>query len=91
MCSAHPTEYLNVYCASCSVPICAQCALFDSSHKSHEFKPLDDILGELVLQIEAKIQPVRAKRVFFNASLNVLYIKLLNFAGAVLRVYHMCK
>ncbi|CAF1141811.1 unnamed protein product [Rotaria sp. Silwood1] len=41
-CELHK-ETLTVYCSSCSKCICHQCALFNGSHTSHHFLPLNDV------------------------------------------------
>ena len=52
-CAVH-REKMSVYCESCKVCICHECALWSQEHKGHDFKPLDQIYKDHVeiLQVE---------------------------------------
>ncbi|GAA47369.1 tripartite motif-containing protein 37 [Clonorchis sinensis] len=53
-CEAHG-ERLSVFCSTCNNVICPQCALFDDKHEIHNFRPLDEVYHERVLQIETEM------------------------------------
>ncbi|KAL7054433.1 hypothetical protein AAHC03_026044 [Spirometra sp. Aus1] len=53
ICEPH-RERLSVFCQTCDRAICHECALFESRHSQHTFRPLDDVYKEHIdrLQIE---------------------------------------
>ena len=44
-CLNHPKESLDVYCVSCKVVICRDCALY--THQGHKFKPGEEAAGDI--------------------------------------------
>ena len=44
-CLDHPKESLDVYCVSCKVVICRDCALY--THQGHKFKPGEDAATDI--------------------------------------------
>ncbi|KXS11985.1 hypothetical protein M427DRAFT_411756 [Gonapodya prolifera JEL478] len=42
-CEKHPSAPLYYYCEDCALPICSDCALFDSEHRSHTFSHLSTV------------------------------------------------
>lgn len=60
-CETH-NEPQTVYCITCNSTICHRCALFDSStHKSHSFRPIEEIYNETLLQLSESCDHLKTK------------------------------
>uniref|UniRef100_H2YDY7 RING-type domain-containing protein n=1 Tax=Ciona savignyi TaxID=51511 RepID=H2YDY7_CIOSA len=51
MCEIH-SEKLTVFCWTCQLCICHQCALWAGTHGGHTFKPLTEVLEKHVAKIK---------------------------------------
>ncbi|CAH8581118.1 unnamed protein product [Schistosoma turkestanicum] len=59
-CELH-NERLSVFCTTCGYAICHQCALFDTAHEQHSFRPLDDVYKEHVKQIKNEMDQFKRR------------------------------
>ena len=48
-------QKLSVYCWTCKICICAQCALWGGTHSGHTFKPLDQIYEQHVVRVKEEV------------------------------------
>ncbi|KAH9525802.1 Tripartite motif containing 37 [Bulinus truncatus] len=60
MCAEHQ-EKLSVYCWTCKVCICHQCALWGGTHSGHMFKPLDGIYEEHKSKINIELNQLKSQ------------------------------
>ncbi|XP_046576817.1 E3 ubiquitin-protein ligase TRIM37-like [Haliotis rubra] len=61
-CEEHQ-EKVTVYCWTCKICICHQCALWGGTHSGHTFKPLDSVYEEHVKKITMDMTQLRRKHV----------------------------
>ncbi|XP_063226003.1 E3 ubiquitin-protein ligase TRIM37-like isoform X2 [Bacillus rossius redtenbacheri] len=61
-CDCHQ-EKLSVYCWTCGLCICHQCALWGGTHSGHTFKPLEVVYEQHVTQIKDEIAHLRRRLV----------------------------
>ncbi|XP_063701601.1 E3 ubiquitin-protein ligase TRIM37-like [Culicoides brevitarsis] len=61
-CGTHK-EKLSVYCWTCKVCICHQCALFGGTHSNHTFKQLDLVYETHLQQVKEEVSQLRARLV----------------------------
>ena len=59
-CEKHE-EKLSVYCWTCRVCICHQCALWGGTHSGHTFKPLDEIYDQHVVRVKEEVALLRRR------------------------------
>lgn len=59
-CEPHQ-EKLSVYCWTCSICICHQCALWGGTHSGHTFKPLEDIYEQHLTQIREEVAHLKRR------------------------------
>ncbi|XP_014663122.1 PREDICTED: E3 ubiquitin-protein ligase TRIM37-like [Priapulus caudatus] len=59
-CDVH-REKLSVYCWSCRVCICHQCALWGGTHTNHTFKPLDEVYEQHITSIKEEVAALRRR------------------------------
>lgn len=62
MCSIHHDK-LSVFCWSCKVCICHQCALWGGMHTGHVFKPLNDVYEEHLTRINNEVSQLQKRHV----------------------------
>ncbi|KAK2153303.1 hypothetical protein LSH36_301g02087 [Paralvinella palmiformis] len=62
MCSIH-NDKLSVYCWTCKVCICHQCALWGGTHTGHTFKPLNDVYEEHLSRINDEVNQLKRRHV----------------------------
>jgi len=60
-CEKHNEEKLSVYCWTCKVCICHQCALWGGTHSGHTFKPLDEIYDQHVVRVREEVALLRRR------------------------------
>jgi len=60
-CEKHNEEKLSVYCWTCKVCICHQCALWGGTHSGHTFKPLDEIYDQHVVRVKEEVALLRRR------------------------------
>lgn len=61
-CTTHK-EKLSVYCWTCKVCICHQCALFGGTHSNHTFKQLDLVYETHLQQVKEEVSQLRSRLV----------------------------
>ncbi|KAK6629901.1 hypothetical protein RUM43_003722 [Polyplax serrata] len=61
-CETH-SEKLSVYCWSCQISICHQCALWGGTHSGHTFKPLEEVYQQHVNQIKDEVSHLKRRLV----------------------------
>lgn len=61
-CEVH-SEKLSVFCWSCQISICHQCALWGGTHSGHTFKPLEEVYEQHVNQIKDEVSHLRRRLV----------------------------
>ncbi|KAK3084726.1 hypothetical protein FSP39_018044 [Pinctada imbricata] len=61
-CKRH-MEKATVYCWTCKVCICHQCALWGNNHSGHSFKPIDGIYEEHVKKITDELNQLKRRNV----------------------------
>lgn len=54
-------EKLSVFCETCQRCICHMCALWGGNHSQHQFKPLDEVYNQHVLQVTDKVSILRRR------------------------------
>ena len=59
-CETHQ-EKLSVYCWTCEVCICHQCALWTGTHSNHTFKPLDEVYEQHLTQIREEVTQLKRR------------------------------
>lgn len=59
-CDKHD-EKLSVYCWTCKICICHQCALWGGTHSGHTFKPLDEIYDQHVVRVKEEVALLRRR------------------------------
>ncbi|PAA62487.1 hypothetical protein BOX15_Mlig024145g1, partial [Macrostomum lignano] len=59
-CDSHK-ERLTVYCQTCQVAVCHQCALFDAKHAEHTFQPLERVYEQHVMRIQDKVDQLKRR------------------------------
>ena len=52
---------MSVYCWTCKVCICHQCALWGGTHSGHTFKPLDEIYDQHVVRVREEVALLRRR------------------------------
>jgi uncharacterized protein YlxW (UPF0749 family) len=60
LCGEHGTA-LNYFCSTCQIPICSDCAMFGSDHKSHEFEKLSVVYERHVEKIRKEANGLRKR------------------------------
>nr|NP_001071893.1 zinc finger protein [Ciona intestinalis]BAE93271.1 zinc finger protein [Ciona intestinalis] len=60
MCETHH-EKLTVFCWTCQLCICHQCALWAGTHGGHTFKPLTEVYAQHVAQISEEESAIRRR------------------------------
>lgn len=61
-CTTHK-EKLSVYCWTCKVCICHQCALFGGTHSNHTFKQLELVYETHLQQVKEEVSQLRSRLV----------------------------
>jgi len=59
-CEKHE-EKLSVYCWTCKICICHQCALWGGTHSGCTFKPLDEIYDQHVVRVKEEVALLRRR------------------------------
>ncbi|CAL1537711.1 unnamed protein product [Lymnaea stagnalis] len=62
MCNEHQ-EKLSVYCWTCKLCICHQCALWGGTHSGHVFKPLEGIYEEQKTKIACELSHLKSQHI----------------------------
>lgn len=62
MCNEHQ-EKLSVYCWTCKLCICHQCALWGGTHSGHVFKPLEGIYEEQKTKIASELSHLKSQHI----------------------------
>jgi tripartite motif-containing protein 37 len=65
-CDIHKAEKLSVFCLTCRKCICHQCALFNGTHTSHIFKPIDEIYEYHKSQINEHVKILKKRHSELN-------------------------
>ena len=60
-CEKHHEEKLSVFCWTCKICICHQCALWGGTHSGHTFKPLDEIYDQHVVRVKEEVALLRRR------------------------------
>ncbi len=60
LCPEHDTT-MNYYCKTCATPICSDCAMFGSAHKSHSFERLSEVYEAHVEVIRKEANGLRKR------------------------------
>lgn len=60
ICKTHEQE-IKYFCKQCTVPICADCAMFSQEHKGHEFDHLKNVYEQSMSKLKPKITDVQLK------------------------------
>ncbi|XP_064612300.1 E3 ubiquitin-protein ligase TRIM37-like isoform X2 [Liolophura sinensis] len=61
-CEIHKDK-LSVYCWTCKLCICHQCALWGGTHSGHTFKPLDSVYDEHVKKIDEELNQLKRRHI----------------------------
>ncbi|XP_059144246.1 E3 ubiquitin-protein ligase TRIM37-like isoform X1 [Physella acuta] len=62
ICNEHQ-EKLSVYCWTCKLCICHQCALWGGTHSGHTFKPLEGIYEEHKSKLSAELSQLKSQHI----------------------------
>lgn len=62
VCELH-NEKLSVYCWTCRLCICHQCALWGGMHSGHTFKPLEDVYDDHMSRINDEVSQLKRRHV----------------------------
>ncbi|ORZ35028.1 hypothetical protein BCR44DRAFT_65170, partial [Catenaria anguillulae PL171] len=68
ICPKH-NAYLYYYCATCSDPVCSDCAMFSADHRGHEFVHLEKVYTEHMERLQAATNQVAARVQEYNEAL----------------------
>uniref|UniRef100_A0A0X3PZW0 E3 ubiquitin-protein ligase TRIM37 n=1 Tax=Schistocephalus solidus TaxID=70667 RepID=A0A0X3PZW0_SCHSO len=60
ICEPHH-ERLSVFCQTCDRAICHECALFESRHSQHTFRPLDDVYKEHIDRLQVEMDKLKLR------------------------------
>ena len=66
MCPSHKGTPLSYYCVTCSKPICSDCAMFGSDHRSHQFEHLKDVYDRHLKTIREESTGLRTRLAELN-------------------------
>ncbi|XP_062590255.1 uncharacterized protein LOC134251850 [Saccostrea cucullata] len=59
-CTIHPTRDLEIYCDSCSVPICYRCST--SNHSNHQTSDLEIVYNKRLQQCKDQLKNIREEK-----------------------------
>lgn len=60
-CPTHTGQSLSYFCVTCSTALCSDCAMFDASHRGHEFAKLDTVYSDHVSLVRVELDALKAR------------------------------
>lgn len=71
-CSVHPQNHCDMFCETCEVVLCRECATGGGTHSSHECAAVADVFPKHMAELEACFQPIYDRIEKTNAALEHL-------------------
>ncbi|VDK80355.1 unnamed protein product [Dibothriocephalus latus] len=77
ICEPH-RERLSVFCQTCDRAICHECALFESRHSQHTFRPLDDVYKEHIDRLQVEMDKLKLRHLEMRSLIQDVEVELLD-------------
>jgi len=84
MCESHRLP-LSIYCRTCSIVVCAHCALFDNPHQSHEICPIDEVFSAIQEEVQQETKKLKDRFIYLNEQVKLLDRNIANCEGAMVK------
>ena len=84
MCETHGLP-LSIYCRSCSIVVCAHCALFDNPHQTHEICPIDEVFSAIQNEVQQETKKLKDRFIYLNEQVKLLDRNISNCEGAMIK------